>query len=198
MKYKNNKAFTLVEIIVSIVVMSSMMAAMLNLIYFCMDTWKKGQSKLNANMYNRMVYEVIKKDLLNAGHIFLPVGEASATLVYTVPAKNKYGNTDKINIEIATGTTIASNSILFKRVIGDEGGFTINNTDLDDGSADTIFSRHFNMTISRKVMNFQVRRISSFSMQVSLQLGEPSYDDVDFMTLTTVSSQTMTFLTPGG
>lgn len=200
-RLKLRNGFTLVEVIVSIIVMSSMMIGMINLVHYGMKTWEAGQSKLNAAAYNRMTYELIKENLLNASNLELAVSNASSGLGLMASVTNRLGSTvHQVKFSIATGSTLETENVLTKTLTS-PGGFSLNTVDIDDGTdAGSIYSRHFNMTIARNVMNFHVERPSSYTIEVSLQLGEEGEEDADGdgeYDLQTVSSQTMIFLVPG-
>jgi len=194
------RAFTMLEVIVAIMVMSMMLIGMFSIISYGMETWQSGQGKLNAVAYNRMTYELVKTSLLEATSVDMNVGSITTKLDFSAPVKNRLG-TGTVKFSIATGTQVATQAVLFKKIINKGTFANIDEINLDDGvSPTTVYSRHFNMIIAKNVMNFLVERPSSYTVKIHLQLGQETTNDDDgdgYLDLETVSSQTLIFLTPG-
>ncbi len=193
-----NKGFTLIEVIISTVMMAMMMFGMLNFVNYSGIAWKKGQEKMDASNYSRMVYECLKRDLLSTTEIGAPlVGNASDSIIFANNIKNRQGQETEAKFLVM----VDPNKVLVKKIQAVGAGKTIDDTGIDDGlSANTIFfARHYNAVIARRVMDFKVYRETEKTLKVHLLIGREVQDDLtgDFE-LEAVASQTFTFLVPGG
>lgn len=191
----------MIEVIVAIIVMSMMLIGIFSIISYGMETWQYGQGKLDAVAYNRMTYELVKTSLLEATSIDMNVGSITTKLDFFAPVKNRMGTIGTVKFSIATGTQVATQTVLFKKIINKGTFANIDEVNLDNGlNPTTVYSRHFNMIIAKNVMNFLVERPSSYTVKIYLQLGQETTNDADSdgnYDLETVSSQTLVFLTPG-
>jgi prepilin-type N-terminal cleavage/methylation domain-containing protein len=193
-----NSGFTLIEVIISTVMMSMMMFGMLNFVNYSGIAWKKGQEKMDASSYSRMVYECLKRDLLSTSEIGVPlVGNASDSIILANNIKNRQGQETEAKFLIM----VDSNNVLVKKILAVTSGKTIDYTGIDDGlSANTIFfARHYEAVIARRVMDFEVYRETAKTLKVHLLLGREVLDDATgLFELEAIASQTFTFLVPGG
>lgn len=80
------RAFSLVEILVSTIVMTMMMVAVIAYIQYGAKIWERGHSSISIENYKRMSIELLKKELMLANQIQCPTnGVISDSLIYTLP-----------------------------------------------------------------------------------------------------------------
>lgn len=171
--YKTIKSgFSLVEVLLATLIMSMLMVTTFAFVQYGGDIWQKGHTKISAENYKRMVFELIKTDMMRAYNINIPA--ASSTSVISDNKLhyrfNEAGAAKDCIISIAT----AAERILFRNCTND-----------------TLF----NMRIARNVASFTVSRISTWSVQIRLQIQTDTPDDDG--TFPILSDDTVTFMAPG-
>lgn len=78
------KGFTLIEVLVTTIVMSMIMGSVLAFVQYAGDIWNKGQDKINTKNYSRMAFELIKEELLTATNVLVPaIGREEESLQFT-------------------------------------------------------------------------------------------------------------------
>lgn len=169
---RNGMGFSLVEILVSTIVMTMMMVSVIAYIQYGSEIWQRGHAKISAKNYTRMAFDLIKQDLLKATNVSVPVASTSITassslnysmLVQNVPA------TFSLRIHVPAEMT------LHKKIVA--------STTL---TWDARLARHVNF--------FQVSRISTWTFKIDLQInGDPDTEG----NIEIVSSESIVLIAPG-
>lgn len=181
---KGIKGFSLVEVLTATIVMTMMMVAVIGYIQYGAMVWQKGHSKMAAENYSRLAFDLIKQDLLNATFVGHPTASTSVT-VETGLGYRLSGVTEDFKLTVPSAT---------ERVL----------TRIID-SADTDKMRTWNTRIARNVNLFQVTRISTWTFRIDLQIRsdlEATEDadndsDVDFNDRPIISSESLVLTAPG-
>ncbi|HNX77073.1 MAG TPA: hypothetical protein PLM07_19235 [Candidatus Rifleibacterium sp.] len=175
-KYKNNrKAFSLVEVLTATIVMTMMLVSVIAYIQYGSLVWQKGQTKIAAKNYSRMAFDLIKQDLMKAVNIKNPQASTSVTVgnvlgYYMVISGNKE--------EFKLG--VPDSKMVLQRLIG--GG---------DAAKELIW----NTRMARNVSLFQVERISTWTLKISLQIRTDE-EAVDILDREIVSSESIVLTAP--
>lgn len=163
--------FSLVEVLVATIVMTMMMVSVIAYIQYGGEIWQKGHNKIAAENYKRMALEMLRQDLARAIEIEAPPASSTATLSeHAIGYKTLVGGVVK---EFKVGIATASEHILFKQ------------------SSDPALS----MRIARNVANFLVTRISTWTIQIQLQIQSDTPNEDG--TYDTISSDTVIMMAPG-
>lgn len=102
------RAFSLVEILVSTIVMTMMMVAVIAYIQYGAKIWERGHNSISIENYKRMSIELIKKELMRTNEIKRPeIALPSTDLAYTLP-----GDTSKYRITASRTTLIRTKNNL--------------------------------------------------------------------------------------
>lgn len=180
------RAFTLVEVIVAITIMSLMMMGLLSYVQSGSELWRRGQSTLSLRAYYRMVSESIERDLNQALEVKNEVGGVPLDYIkYIIPAKSG-ASLGTVTVEIGF-----ADGVLKRRLISSN--FAITGT-LSE-SFNEISRARYEYVLARNVATFSVTRVSSYSMQVNLGLRSVLGDESGFEAS---KNATMTFVIPSG
>jgi len=167
----DRKGFSLVEVLLATIIMSMLMVTTFAFVKYGGDIWQKGHGKISAENYKRMVFEIIKTDMLRAYGIHQPMASTTAIITDTAIAyRFMDGGTKDCIISIAT----PSERVLYRRCTNDD---------------------NFNMRIARNVASFTVSRISTWNIQIRLQIHSETPDEDG--TFPIISDDTVTFMAPG-
>lgn len=163
-----NHGFTLVEVLISTIVMTMMMVSVIAYIQYGSQVWQLGHTKISAENYKRMAFELIKRDLMRAESIQSPAVSSTGTttsnsLIYRINAKSH-------TISIATPTEM----ILYRACPTDTA---------------------FNMRIARNIATFTVNRISTWTLEVLLEIQSDTPDDTGNFEI--LSQDKVTMMAPG-
>ncbi len=178
-----NRAFTLVEVLTATIVMTMMMVSVIAYIQYGSLVWQKGQSKVAAENYTRLAFDLIKQDLLNAKEVIHPVASTGLT------------------IENGLGYYLQGVTETMK--IGFPGSDHVLHRIIDSSDPDKM--RTWNTRIARNISLFQVERISTWTFTIKLQVRSDeeatedtdSDGDIDFNDRELISSETIVLTAPG-
>jgi len=171
-KHKTEHGFSLVEVLTATLIMSMLMVTTFAFVQYGGDIWRRGYTKISAENYKRMVLELIKTDMLRAYSINIPaVSSTSVVISDKLHYRFEENNSGKdCFIEIATPTE----RDLYRRCTNDAA---------------------YNMRIARNVASFSATRISTWTVQIRLQIQSDTPDEDD--TYPILSDDTVTFMAPG-
>ena len=74
------KGFSLAEVLIATIVRSMIMGSVLAFVQYSGEIWRRGNDKISAQNYNRMAFELIKQDLLEATSVSTPTVGASSNI----------------------------------------------------------------------------------------------------------------------
>lgn len=161
------KGFTLIEVLITTIVMSMIMGSVLAFVQYAGGVWSRGQEKVSTKNYSRMAFELIKEELLTATEVAKPeIGNREKHLEY------KYGNDNyKIHVD--------SENVLVKEK-----------------------NENNKVRLSRNVKEFEVKRLSKTTFEISLKIQEEQEeevydDDGNLIEPEIVSNETMVLIAPG-
>lgn len=169
----NKKGFSLAEVMISTIVMTMILFSVISFIKSGSDLWRKGQAKISAENYKRAVFEVLKNDLRQATIIHDPIASSTAQLVESAivfTMNTSFGNR-KFRIATDANATL-------KREID---------------SVIPAEMEAYNIRIARNVASFSACRISTWTIQIFLEVGT---DPNDYGDREMVSSDTVVFTAP--
>ena len=190
----NKKGFSLTEVLVATIVMSMIMGSVLAFVQYSGEIWQRGNEKISAQNYNRMAFELIKQDLLQATSVTLPSGpnKSAKKIIYTIN-----GQQYKISLE-DYGELGAD---------GQKKTSTLIRTSIKPPSAgSTSFEGDLNYTglmrLARNVNFFYVKRLTRKTFEISIQIRkEQSEDELEFEdgkpVYDIISSESMVLIAPG-
>lgn len=164
----NKIGFSLVEILVSTIVMTMLMVSVIGYIQYSGAIWQDGYSKISGVNYMRMSTEMIRYDLMRASNIATPTA-------------------------VLGGNATPTSEIKY-RIAGIPGSFTIR---IDDRSLKRFSDGIATMTtrIARNVASFTATRISTWTLEIHLEFqADVSEEDGTFKI---IASDTFTFMAPG-
>ena len=177
------KGFTLSEVLIATIVMSMIMGSVLAFVQYSGQIWYRGNEKISAQNYNRMAFELIKQDLLNATSVSLPsnVGKSSKKIIYNIGTKQY-----KISLE-DYGTSEGEKSSTLVRTGQRTAGSGM------EGDRNDL------MRLARNVHYFYVRRISYKTFEITLQIKKEQTDEEieEGIEPELVSDETVVVLAPG-
>ncbi len=170
-RISQKQGFTLVEVLVSTIVMTMMMVSVIAYVQYGGEIWRKGHNKISSENYKRMAFELIRQDLMRATSVVEP---AVSTTGMTTDIHLGYtllvgGVTRTCKIFIATAS---------ERVL---------NRFSDNGSLD--------MRIARNVANFSVNRISTWTLEILLEIQSDVPDEDGNYEI--ISQDKVTMMAPG-
>lgn len=182
------RGFTLVEVIVTLTVMSLMMVGLLSYVHSGSMLWQRGQNSLTVRTYYRAVSESIERDLSQAIILHNDVGSVESSLKYDLPV------TQGIVQGTATIDLVIVDKKLMRLLKDASGGFTITN---GNSALDNMLVRsRYEYTVARNVATFTVTRSASYSVQINLGLISVlagANDGVE-----SVKNATLTYILPSG
>lgn len=165
--YHTERGFSLVEILVSTIVMTMLMVSVLGYVQYSGKIWQDGYSKISGANYIRMTTELIKHDLMRASAISSPTALLGGNptpypaLIYRIP-----GNNTDIKIAIEDGC-------LWRKSV-----------------PATLTTR-----IARNFAAFSATRLSTWSVQIHLELQNDIAEEDG--TYRIIASETLSFMAPG-
>ncbi|MEW6708584.1 MAG: hypothetical protein AB1403_02085 [Candidatus Riflebacteria bacterium] len=157
---------------ISTIVMTMILASVIGFIHSGSELWRKGYGKIDAQNYKRATFELIKADLMKAYRIEGPL--ASTTSQITEHALH-YSMTIHSNERCDFRIHLDSDNSLIREI------------------ASVAYETNYNIRIARNVASFSVTRISTWTVQVFLEIGT---DPDDYGDRETISSDTMVFTAP--
>lgn len=80
----SGRAFTFVEIAVTLTVMSMMMIAFIGFITYGSETFRRGKGKLDTVNYSRIVYDLLKEEMQHVTHVYKNAPLASGKMPDTL------------------------------------------------------------------------------------------------------------------
>ena len=195
-KLQQQSAFTLVEVLLSTIIMSMMMVAVLGFIRHGAEIWRKSQEKIELNNYARMVFDLIKQEMYQAEAIYKDnlAGYSNYSGVTAAPESSKYLPADGAETDglvyrrkITNWDSSKTKYAIF-RIGVDPVNYTLNRTiqdgfiEADNSLSDTqttnlFYKKRWNTKLARKVKSFKVYRTSPWALRVFLEFGEDSDDD---------------------
>lgn len=168
---KNKTGFSLVEVLLATIIMSMLMVTTFAFVQYGGDIWQKGHTKISAENYKRMAFELIKADMMRVYSIHQPLASSTSVITDTaIGYRFMDGGTKDCVISIAT----PAERILYRRCTNDP---------------------NFNMRIARNVASFTASRISTWTIQIRLQIQSDTPDEDGSFPL--LSDDTVTFMAPG-
>jgi len=150
--------FSLVEVLTATIVMTMMMVSVIAYIQYGAMVWQKGQTKIAGKNYSRMAFHLIKQDLMKASKIYDPpalnVTTVESAITYDIPG---VGHTFKLGVP--------GSNVLERRL----------------SSGDAATKKQWEVRIARNVSLFQVERISTWTVKISLQIrsDEEATEDIN-------------------
>ena len=167
----NKKGFSLTEVLVATIVMSMIMGSVLAFVQYSGEIWRRGNDKISSQNYNRMAFELLKQDLLEATSVSTPiVGMSSNRIIYKKPDNSKsYKITASQAVLLRTSSKLATATMRLARNVN---AFYVNR----------ISSRTFEISL-------QIRKEQNEDEIEEFVNGKPVYE--------IISSESMVLLAPG-
>ena len=155
----NIKAFSLVEVLTATIVMTMMLVSVIAYIQYGSLVWQKGQTKIAAKNYSRMAFDLIRQDLMRATKIEHPPASTLTTVANAIGYSLLVSGTTE-NFKLG----VPDSKMVLQRLID---------------SGDTGKQQTWNTRMARNVSLFQVERISTWTLKISLQIrsDEEAVDD---------------------
>ena len=211
--------FSMVEVLVSTIIMSMMMVSILGYIDYGSRAWSKTQAKIENSNYARMVFDLLQHDLYDAQNIYKKLfpqslhtctynysdltdatkfskvsetsGTAMSSLVYDRKIKNEKipGHASMAAFEVF----IDDFNSLVRKTSDD---FIENGTLKSPGTlGSTDFSsQRFNIRIARNVKSFEAKMNVDFTIDVTIEFGEDI--DGDYILDNSTGKYSTTLLIP--
>ncbi|MDD3146671.1 MAG: hypothetical protein PHD82_05170, partial [Candidatus Riflebacteria bacterium] len=172
---RKTRGFSLVEVLTATIVMTMMMVAVIAYIQYGAMVWQKGQTKIAAKNYSRMAFDLIKQDLMKATEIEAPHASTLVTVENALAYKMLIsGTTETFKIGVP------DSKMVLQRLIG---------------SADESKKKSWNTRMARNVSLFQVERISTWTLKISLQIRTDE-EDLNIFDREIVSSESIVLTAP--
>ncbi|MBF0409328.1 MAG: type II secretion system protein [Candidatus Riflebacteria bacterium] len=195
MKNNNSRAFTLVEIIVSTVVIASIMITLVSSLWLSSEIWRKGQQKNMLMNQMRTVHDLITRDISLAVDVS-PYSSTDTSIAVITSATLSYDLKIIATLPSNTATTVSGTAtfaishntdtrVLSRKWMTKSASIT--------AAQKTELEKWFQFTLARDVATFVTTRSSSFTVSVNLGLESLGEDYAETISL----EATDTYLCPG-
>jgi len=187
------KGFSLIEVLVATILVSSMLISAMSFIQFAMEMWKRGEQTVNLTTRAQMVFDLIGRDLVRATGVASPAFglPAISSITYDIPiSTGTYYGTGTFRLEFDP----SARTVKRKWLNYSAGVTKIVSTLVAEAGSQMIFRGRYEYTVARDVASFTAVRLSNSTVEVGIRTSGLDMGN----TVDKVFDATMTYIIPVG
>lgn len=155
--------FTLLEVLVSSLVMAGIMIAAMSHLWYASEVWRRGQQVVMVENQVRMVHDLVKREMLMARDVMEPtVGATSSYIYYAISVASPPSTVGTARFFLKWNDGSAPEPFTLNR------NLHANDLGLNAAFAQESFLARHQFLVARDIATFTVTRVSTWTLDVTI------------------------------